>query len=61
MAMPRPRCHGAAFQRLIGMTEAVNASKPTLAPLYSVLTDEQKKMADQLMPGPFGHGSHVTI
>jgi len=38
------------------MTEAVKASKSTLAPLYAVLTDEQKKMADQLIHEPMGMG-----
>jgi hypothetical protein len=41
---------------MTAMTEAVKASKSTLAPLYAVLTDEQKKMADQLIHGPMGMG-----
>ena len=37
---------------MTGMTETVKASKSALTPLYAVLTDEQKKMADQLIHGP---------
>jgi hypothetical protein len=32
----------------------VRATKATAAPLYAVLNDEQKKMADSLMRGPMG-------
>ncbi len=38
------------------MLEAVKATKAALAPLYAVLTDEQKKTADQLIHGPMGMG-----
>ena len=41
---------------MTAMTEAVKASKSSLAPLYAVLTDEQKKIADQLIHGPMGMG-----
>ena len=36
------------------MLEAVKGTKAALAPLYAVLTDEQKKVADQLIHGPMG-------
>jgi hypothetical protein len=36
--------------------EAMKATKAALAPLYAVLTDEQKKTADQLIRGPMGMG-----
>lgn len=38
------------------MVESLKATKATLAPLYAVLTDEQKKVADQLIHGPMGMG-----
>ena len=38
------------------MLEAIKATRATLAPLYAVLTDEQKKVADQLIHGPMGMG-----
>ena len=38
------------------MLEAIKATKAALAPLYAVLTDEQKKLADQLIHGPMGMG-----
>ena len=38
------------------MVEAVKGTKAALAPLYAVLTDEQKKVADQLIHGPMGMG-----
>lgn len=38
------------------MLETVKATKAALAPLYAVLTDEQKKSADQLIHGPMGLG-----
>ncbi len=38
------------------VVEALKATKATLAPLYSVLTDDQKKIADQLIHGPMGMG-----
>ena len=41
---------------LTGMIEAVKATKSVLVPLYAVLSDEQKKMADQLIHGPMGMG-----
>lgn len=39
---------------MTAMSGAVKATKSALAPLYAVLTDEQKKMADQLIHGPMG-------
>lgn len=36
------------------MIEAVRSTKASLGPLYSVLNDEQKKMADSLLNGPMG-------
>ena len=41
---------------MTAMLEAVKATKAALAPLYAVLTDEQKKVADQLINGPMGMG-----
>jgi hypothetical protein len=38
------------------MLETVKATKAALTPLYAVLTEEQKKMADQLIDGPMGMG-----
>jgi LTXXQ motif family protein len=38
------------------MAESVKATKAALAPLYAVLTDDQKKIADQLIHGPMGMG-----
>ena len=38
------------------MLESVKATKAALVPLYAVLTDEQKKTADQLIHGPMGMG-----
>ena len=39
---------------MTAMLDAVKATKSALAPLYAVLTDEQKKLADQLIHGPMG-------
>ncbi len=36
------------------MTETIKATKSTLTPLYGVLSDAQKKVADQLIQGPMG-------
>ncbi|MHB8886316.1 MAG: Spy/CpxP family protein refolding chaperone [Methylovirgula sp.] len=41
---------------LTAMLETIKATKAALAPLYVVLTDEQRKMADQLIHGPMGMG-----
>ena len=41
---------------MTAMTEAVKTTKSALTPLYGVLTDEQKKVADQLIHGPMGMG-----
>jgi hypothetical protein len=38
------------------MVESLKATKIALAPLYAVLTDDQKKIADQLIHGPLGMG-----
>ncbi len=38
------------------MSEAMKATKAALTPLYAVLTDEQKRSADQLIHGPMGMG-----
>ena len=38
------------------MLETVKATKAALVPLYAVLTDEQKKVADQVIHGPMGMG-----
>jgi len=41
---------------MTAITAAVKSTKSALAPLYAVLTDEQKKMADQLIHEPMGMG-----
>jgi hypothetical protein len=41
---------------MTAMTEAVKTTKSALTPLYGVLSDEQKKVADQLIHGPMGMG-----
>ena len=38
------------------MLEAVKGTKAVLAPLYAGFTEEQKKLADQLIHGPMGMG-----
>ena len=38
------------------MLEAVKGTKAAFVPLYAVLTEEQKKVADQLIRGPMGMG-----
>jgi LTXXQ motif family protein len=39
---------------MTGMLESVRTTKAALTPLYDVLTDEQKKLADDLIRGPMG-------
>ena len=39
---------------MTAMVEAVRSTKAALAPLYAMLSDEQKKMADALLHGPMG-------
>jgi len=39
---------------MTAMLDAVKATNSALAPLYAILTDEQKKTADQLIHGPMG-------
>ena len=41
---------------MTAMLESIKATKVAFAPLYAVLTDEQKKVADQLIHGPMGMG-----
>jgi hypothetical protein len=41
---------------MTAMTEAVKATKSALTPLYDVLTDDQQKIADQLIQAPMGLG-----
>ena len=41
---------------LTTMLETIKATKTALAPLYAVLTEEQKKVADQIIHGPMGVG-----
>jgi hypothetical protein len=43
-------------QMISTMLEAVKGTKAALAPLYAVFTEEQKKVADQLIHGPMGVG-----
>ena len=38
------------------MLETIKTTRTALAPLYAVLTEEQKKLADQLIHGPIGMG-----
>jgi hypothetical protein len=38
------------------MLDTVKATRSALGPLYAVLSDDQKKMADQLIHGPMGMG-----
>ncbi len=39
-----------------GMMEAAQSTKAAFMPLYSVMSDEQKKVADTLAPAGFGWG-----
>jgi LTXXQ motif family protein len=39
---------------MTGMLESVRTTKAATTPLYAVLTDEQKKLADDLIWGPMG-------
>jgi len=39
---------------MTAMLEGLKETKAALTPLYSVLTEEQKKVADQLIHGPMG-------
>ena len=39
---------------MTAMVEAVRTTKAALGPLYAILSDEQKKMADALLHGPMG-------
>jgi LTXXQ motif family protein len=41
---------------LTTILETIKATRAALAPLYAVLTEEQKKVADQLIHGPMGMG-----
>ena len=41
---------------MTAMTDAIKATKSTLTPLYALLSDAQKKVADQLIQGPMGMG-----
>jgi hypothetical protein len=41
---------------MTSMLEGLKELKATLTPLYAVLTEEQKKMADELIHGPMGMG-----
>jgi hypothetical protein len=47
-----------AERRLLGpaMSETLKTTKASLTALYAVLTDAQKKTADQLIHGPMGIG-----
>ena len=40
-----------------GMLEAVKGTRAAPAPLYAVFTEEQKKVADELIRGPMGMSS----
>jgi hypothetical protein len=39
---------------MAGMLEAARSTKAALIPLYTVLSEEQKKTADTLLQGPMG-------
>ena len=41
---------------MAGMLEVARSTKAALTPLYAVLSDEQRKMADTLAPAGFGWG-----
>jgi LTXXQ motif family protein len=41
---------------MTAMLESIKATRVALAPLYAVLADEQKKVADQLIHGAMGMG-----
>jgi len=41
---------------MTAMLEGLKEMKAALTPLYAVLTEEQKKVADQLIHGPMGMG-----
>jgi hypothetical protein len=41
---------------MMAMTETLRTTKASLTALYVVLTDDQKKTADQLNHGPMGMG-----
>ena len=41
---------------MTAMTETLKRTKASLTDLYAVLTDDQKKTADQLIHGPMGMG-----
>jgi hypothetical protein len=41
---------------MTAMLDAVKAMRSALAPLYATLSDDQKKIADQLIDGPMGMG-----
>jgi hypothetical protein len=38
------------------MLDTVKTTRSALGPLYAMLTDDQKKVADQLILGPMGMG-----
>jgi len=42
---------------MTAMLESVKTTRAALTPLYAVLTEEQKKVADQLIHGPMGMGA----
>jgi hypothetical protein len=41
---------------MTNMLEVIKTTKSALGPLYGTLSDEQKKVADQLIHGPMGMG-----
>ena len=43
-------------QMVSRMLEAIKGTKAALTPLYAVFTEEQKKLADQIIRGPMGMG-----
>ena len=49
-----PERFGRMEKMMTAMLETVRSTKAALDPLYAVLSDEQKKMADTLLRGPMG-------
>jgi LTXXQ motif family protein len=55
-SMSAPERFDRMEQMTAGMMEAVQSTKAAFMPLYSVMSPEQKKMADALAPAGFGWG-----
>ena len=55
-AMSAPGRMDRMEKMMTAMTETLRTTKASLTALYAVLTDDQKKTADQLIHGPMGMG-----